>query len=77
MYNSEINSGTYWSAGELRRLDMMARKGWTASRIACKLKRSTGAVSMRLSILRTAKLFELGNDKDTLVSTRKDPRFNY
>lgn len=77
MYVSEINAGTYWSAGELRTLDRLAKEGRTPQEIAITMKRTVGGIKQRLSIIRTSYLFQLGGDSDTLVSTRKNPTFNF
>jgi len=73
----EKNWGTYWSAGELRKLEGLARAGMSPPNIAYLLQRSVGGVKQRLAVLRTAELYRFGGDSDTLVSVRKDPKFNF
>lgn len=75
--NSEVNAGTYWSAGELRTLDHLDKKGNSPQDIAVTMKRTVGGVKQRLAIIRTSYLLRFGGDSDTLVSSRKNPRFRF
>lgn len=74
-YNSEENACTYYSAGELRKIEQYAKEGKTPAEIAYLTRRSISAIRQTLGSIRRANLMYKGGESDTLMDTKKDPYF--
>jgi len=65
------NSGTYWSAGEMRQLVARLYSGQDIKTVARKHRRSVTACEAIYRDVRRIRLLETGGDSDTLITLRK------
>ena len=68
---SLVNHGTYWSAGELRKLNSLVVSGLNWQQIGLELKREPTACKVQDSIIRKIELFKSLDDDATMRSLRK------
>lgn len=65
-------SYTYWSAGELHKLQELVASGYNTTDIAKLLGRSHNAIKLRLYHLKTARLAASSNPRETMITIDKD-----
>jgi len=66
-----VNHGTYWSAGELRKLNSLVVSGLDWDQIGHQLKREPSACKVQDAIIRKLTLFQSTDDTATMCSLRK------
>jgi len=67
----DVNHGTYWSSGELRKLNSLVISGISWEQIATQLKRTVLSCKTQDAIIRKLSLFKSTDDSATMISLRK------